>query len=79
MSPLPWTRGAPKPVPASIPIPGRERGTHCPNCDYPIYENQQAAANTTPSVAGWTCSHCGWSMSAPQFGRDDLTPRPGKP
>lgn len=60
-----------KPQPNSVPIPGqRERGTHCPNCDFPI-DDPKAVVAKTPTSASWTCSHCGWVMRASYHGPND--------
>jgi rubredoxin len=68
---------------SGVPVEGRrEIGDRCPNCDYPIDLPVQGefpvVAETTPSTPTWTCSHCGWTISAPHHDPEPI-PQPGVP
>jgi hypothetical protein len=72
---LAWGNNPPS---ASPTIGRREIGDRCPNCDYPtdlpIEGVFPVVAETTPSTPTWTCTHCGWTISAPRHERDNKSP-----
>jgi RNase P subunit RPR2 len=70
--------------PSAIPVDGRrEIGDRCPNCDYPTDLPVQGVfpvvAESTPSSPTWTCTHCGWTMTAPHHEERHDNRSPGVP
>ncbi len=63
----------PTSYPIGIPNP---QGDYCPNCDWPTDMYDPVGISGRNTVFHFTCEHCGWSLSAPQFVSENRTPRP---